>query len=126
MDHDTHSACDTKLFSHNERRTLMTEQPDATASVVDAIRDVAAAVRTLADHAPTDPHRLLRAEDVATLLQVPVRTVRARAAAGAIPHRRFGKHYRFSMSDVEHIVDAMQRPAHHLPTPLPIRGQVAA
>lgn len=76
--------------------------------VVAALQDIVAAVRDLADHAPVDPRQLLRAEQVAELLQLPARTVRARAAAGAIPHRRFGKHYRFSLADVEHIVQAME------------------
>jgi excisionase family DNA binding protein len=52
---------------------------------------------------------VLRAEQVAALLDLPVRTVRDQAAAGVIPHRRFGKHYRFSREDVEAIVQQMAR-----------------
>lgn len=79
-------------------------------AVVAALQDIAAAVRSLAN-APTSPspHQLLRAEHVAELLQLPIRTVRDRAAAGVIPHRRFGKHYRFSLADVEQIVQATER-----------------
>lgn len=32
-------------------------------------------------------------------------------AAGVIPHRRFGKHYRFSRSDVDAMVRQMERTA---------------
>jgi excisionase family DNA binding protein len=48
---------------------------------------------------------------VAELLALPPRTVHDRAAAGAIPHRRFGRHYRFSQSDVDVIVAQMERTA---------------
>lgn len=75
------------------------------------MRDIAAAVREVAGGAEPDPLRLLRAEEVADLLALPVRTVHERAAAGAIPHRRFGKHYRFSRGDVETIVGLMARDA---------------
>ena len=88
------------------------------ALVVAAVGEVAEAVRDLAERTPPDPHRLLRAEEVAQLLQLPARTVRDRAAAGAIPHRRFGKHYRFSLSDVEQIVRSMERIPHQQPGPL--------
>jgi excisionase family DNA binding protein len=73
-----------------------------------ALRDVAEAIRDLAENAASDPHRLLRADEVARLLQLPVRTVRDRAAAGVLPHRRFGKHYRFSIGDVEQIIESME------------------
>jgi excisionase family DNA binding protein len=79
--------------------------------VAEALRDIAAAVRESTDRAEPDPLRLLRAEEVAELLALPVRTVRDRAAAGVIPHRRFGKHYRFSRADVEAIVGLMAREA---------------
>lgn len=84
-------------------------------SLVTALLELVVAIRDLADHAPADPRHLLRAEEVARLLQLPVRTVRDRAAAGAIPHRRFGKHYRFSVADVEQIVQFMERtPRQHM------------
>src|SRR4051794_29220216 len=88
-------------------------------SVVTALHDVATAIRELAEHAPPDPHRLLHAAEVAALLQLPARTVRDRAAAGVIPHRRFGKHYRFSTSDVEQIVQTMERAPRTRQAPLP-------
>jgi excisionase family DNA binding protein len=79
--------------------------------VVDALRDIARALRELAHQVPPDPARLLRAEEVAEMLQLPLRTVRDQAAAGSLPHRRFGKHYRFSREDVESIIGQMGRTA---------------
>lgn len=115
------------LSTHDDVHEHTRRQPSpivgddgAPAQVVTAIRDVADAIRDLADHAPADPHQLLRAEEVAQLLQLPVRTVRDRAAAGAIPHRRFGKHYRFSLADVEQIIQSMER------TPRQHRGPLRA
>jgi excisionase family DNA binding protein len=75
--------------------------------IVVALHEVAAALRALARHAPPAPVRLLRVEQVAELLELPARTVRDQAAAGAIPHRRFGKYYRFNRADVEEIVRQM-------------------
>jgi excisionase family DNA binding protein len=82
-------------------------------TVVAALREVAQALRELAEQAPLDAHQLLRAEEVAARLKLPHRTVRDQAAAGVIPHRRFGKHYRFSLDDVEAIVRQMERRPHH-------------
>lgn len=84
-------------------------------TLVTALTDITAALRNLASQAPPDPLGLLRAEQVAELLELPARTVRAQAAAGVIPHRRFGKHYRFSRDDVEAIVRHMSRPARARP-----------
>lgn len=83
----------------------------STEPVAEALRDIAAAVRETMNRIEPDPLRLLRAEEVAELLALPARTVRDRAAAGVIPHRRFGKHYRFSRADVEAIVGLMAREA---------------
>lgn len=95
-------------------------RPGDGVSVVAALQDVAAAIRELVDRSEPDPLRLLRVEDVAALLSVPPRTVRERAAAGAIPHRRFGKHYRFSRSDVDAIVRQMARAGR--PSQRPLRA----
>jgi excisionase family DNA binding protein len=83
------------------------------ATMVAALREVAQALRELAERAPADPHQLLRAEDVAARLKLPHRTVRDQAAAGVIPHRRFGKHYRFSLDDIDAIMRQMERRPHH-------------
>jgi len=77
--------------------------------LVTALREIADALREVRGQAVPDPLRLLRAEQVAELLGLPVRTVRDQASAGVIPHRRFGKHYRFSREDVEVIVQQMAR-----------------
>jgi excisionase family DNA binding protein len=84
---------------------------DLTTPLAIALHDIANAIRELADRPEPDPLRLLRAEEVAELLALPPRTVHDRAAAGVIPHRRFGKHYRFSRSDVDAIVSQMERAA---------------
>lgn len=103
----------------NTPRLPVDEHPgEAPGPIAAALRDIAAAVRELADRAEPDPLRLLRAEEVAELLALPARTVRDRAAAGAIPHRRFGKHYRFSRSDVDAIVRQMERTAPSVRRPL--------
>ncbi|MEV0682147.1 helix-turn-helix domain-containing protein [Actinosynnema sp. NPDC050436] len=47
-----------------------------------------------------DPDALLTAEQVGELLQLSPRTLKDQAAAGVLPHHRFGKHYRFSRSDI--------------------------
>lgn len=67
-----------------EHLTVACDEADL-AAVIAALHDVAEALRALADHAPPDPHQLLRAEELAELLQLPVRTVRDRAAAGTSP-----------------------------------------
>jgi excisionase family DNA binding protein len=77
--------------------------------LVAALREIVDALREVRGQAMPDPLRLLRAEQVAELLGLPVRTVRDQASAGVIPHRRFGKHYRFSREDVEAIVQQMAR-----------------
>lgn len=79
--------------------------------LVVALGDIAAAVREMAERVEPDPLRLLCVAEVARLLALPARTVRDRAAAGVFPHRRLGKHYRFSRADVEAIVSAMAREA---------------
>ncbi|WP_255637881.1 helix-turn-helix domain-containing protein [Amycolatopsis sp. DSM 110486] len=38
------------------------------------------------------------------LLQLSPRTLKDQAAAGVLPHHRFGKHYRFTRGDVAEIV----------------------
>ncbi len=73
-------------------------------SLVDAIRELASAIRALAEHAPRDPDALLTAEQLGALFGLSPRTLKDRAAAGVLPHRKFGKHYRFSREDVAEIV----------------------
>src|SRR3954462_10030863 len=73
-------------------------------AVAAAIRELAAAVRAAAPEPPEDPDALLTAEEVGELLQLSPRTLKDQAAAGALPHHRFGKHYRFTRSDVAEIV----------------------
>ncbi|MGV9365345.1 helix-turn-helix domain-containing protein [Amycolatopsis sp. NPDC003731] len=73
-------------------------------AVAMAIRELAAAVRATVPEPPADPDALLTAEQVGELLQLSPRTLKDQAAAGAVPHHRFGKHYRFTRGDVAEIV----------------------
>ncbi|MFJ7213508.1 helix-turn-helix domain-containing protein [Amycolatopsis sp. NPDC098790] len=72
--------------------------------VAAAIRELAEAVRATAPEPAADPDALLTAEQVGELLQLSPRTLKDQAAAGAVPHHRFGKHYRFTRADVAEIV----------------------
>lgn len=72
--------------------------------VAAAIRELAAAVRAASPEPPADPDALLTAEEVGALLQLSPRTLKDQAAAGVLPHHRFGKHYRFTRADVAEIV----------------------
>ncbi|MBE8518426.1 helix-turn-helix domain-containing protein [Amycolatopsis sp. H6(2020)] len=73
-------------------------------AVAVAIRELADAVRATAPLPPTDPNALLTAEQVGEVLQLSPRTLKDQAAAGVLPHHRFGKHYRFTRGDVAEIV----------------------
>ncbi|WP_406516490.1 helix-turn-helix domain-containing protein [Streptomyces sp. NBC_00134] len=53
--------------------------------------------------------RLFTAEQAAQVLQVPPSWLRKKAAAGAIPHTRIGRHLRFSDRDLQRLVAAGQR-----------------
>jgi excisionase family DNA binding protein len=73
-------------------------------AVAASIRELAAAVRANTPEPQADPDALLTAEEVGELLQLSPRTLKDQAAAGVLPHHRFGKHYRFTRSDVAEIV----------------------
>ncbi|MFF1691579.1 MULTISPECIES: helix-turn-helix domain-containing protein [unclassified Streptomyces] len=57
--------------------------------------------------------RLFTAEQAARELQVPPSWLRKKAAAGAIPHTRIGRHLRFSTSDLRRLIAAGQRGPTH-------------
>ncbi len=80
------------------------------AAVAAAIRELAAAVCATAPEPPADPDALLTAEEVGELLQLSPRTLKDQAAAGVLPHHRFGKHYRFTRADVAEIVRLSAEP----------------
>jgi excisionase family DNA binding protein len=69
-----------------------------------AIRELADSVRACVPVTPPDPNALLTAEQVGELLVLSPRTLKDQAAAGVLPHRRFGKHYRFSSDDIAEII----------------------
>ena len=77
---------------------------EALDGVAAAIRELAAAVHAAAPEPQADPDALLTAEQVGEMLQLSPRTLKDQAAAGAVPHHRFGKHYRFTRGDVAEIV----------------------
>jgi excisionase family DNA binding protein len=101
----------TPLFGQSQQSDATKGEPGSVSDIVAALRDIAVALHALASNVPPDPVQLLRADQVAELLELPARTIHDQAAAGAIPHRRFGKHYRFSRADVEEIVQQMARTA---------------
>ncbi|MEV5720386.1 helix-turn-helix domain-containing protein [Amycolatopsis mediterranei] len=80
------------------------KDPARGSDVAAAIRELAAAVRATVPEPPADPDALLTAEEVEELLQLSPRTLKDQAAAGVLPHHRFGKHYRFTRGDVAEIV----------------------
>jgi excisionase family DNA binding protein len=73
-------------------------------AVAASIRELADAVRATVPKPPEDRNALLTAEEVGELLQLSARTLKDQAAAGVLPHHRFGKHYRFTRNDVAEIV----------------------
>ena len=82
--------------------------------VAEALRQFIEALST-SPRRTHDPDALLTAEELGEILRIPARTVKDQAAAGVLPHRRFGKHYRFSRDDLQEIV----RRAGHTPAPAP-------
>jgi len=52
---------------------------------------------------------LLTAEELAERFRLSARTLKDQAAAGLIPHHRFGKHYRFSAEDIAEILRSTQQ-----------------
>ena len=86
---------------------METEQGQVVArdcAVAAAVRELADAVRATVPVPQADPDALLTAEQVGELLQLSPRTLKDQAAAGVLPHHRFGKHYRFTRGDVAEIV----------------------
>ena len=81
-----------------------TSEEASVGELAKSVRELAEAVRALAEHAARDPDALLTAEQLGELLAISPRTLKDQAAAGALPHRRFGKHYRFSRDDLAEIV----------------------
>jgi excisionase family DNA binding protein len=101
--------CNQNESAHPLPQPIRKEEPagvtnnDALAAEVGAI---AAMLRELLTAATQDPDRLLTVEEVAALFQLSPRTLKDRAAAGAIAHHRFGKHYRFSRDDITNILSS--------------------
>jgi excisionase family DNA binding protein len=48
---------------------------------------------------------LLDADDVANLLNIPVKTVRQYARDGRLPCRRFGKHIRYVRAEIAQVIE---------------------
>lgn len=83
----------------------MSEHADMTT----AAYEIAGALRDLADAQAVHPNRLLTVDELADVLRMPARTLQEQTTRGAFPHRRWGKHIRFSTEDVAEIVRLMYR-----------------
>ncbi|TQM84524.1 excisionase family DNA binding protein [Saccharothrix saharensis] len=77
--------------------------------VVECLAALTTLPRTWAERVPADPAALLTAEQLGELLQLSPRTLKDQAAAGGLSHHRFGKHYRFSRSDISAILRLTQQ-----------------
>jgi excisionase family DNA binding protein len=76
--------------------------------LLDHLQILSAALKEIATRLPADPDALLTAEQLGEIFQLSPRTLKDQAGAGAIPHHRFGKHYRFSRGDIQHILQQTQ------------------
>lgn len=85
------------MESADSGRIVRVVLPD---EVVECLAALTTLARVWAERAPADPDALLTAEELGELLQLSPRTRKDQAAAGVLPHHRFGKHYRFSRSDI--------------------------
>lgn len=83
----------------------MSEHADMTS----AASEIASALHALADTQAVHPNRLLTVDELADVLRIPARTLHDQTAHGAFPHRRWGKHIRFSPEDVTEIIRLMYR-----------------
>lgn len=90
--------------------------------LLDHLQILSEALKELAKRLPADPDALLTAEQLGELLQLSPRTLKDQADAGAIPHHRFGKHYRFSRGDIQQILRITQ----HEPTYRSQRPRIVA
>ncbi len=72
--------------------------------LVSSVDELAKAVRALVARSPVSAEELLTADQVGDLFHMSPRTLRDLAASGQIPHRRIGKHYRFSRDDIAAII----------------------
>jgi excisionase family DNA binding protein len=72
------------------------------------VAELVEALRGLTARAPLQAEKLLTPEEAAEVLQIPARTLRARAATQHFPHHRLGKHYRFSRDDMIEILRITQ------------------
>ncbi len=79
------------------------------ADMTTAAHEIASALRALADAQTVNPNRLLTVDELADVLRIPARTLQERTARGVFPHRRWGKHIRFSPEDVAEIIRLMYR-----------------
>ncbi|WP_081916191.1 helix-turn-helix domain-containing protein [Saccharothrix sp. NRRL B-16314] len=79
--------------------------------VVECLAALTTLARVWAERAPADPDALLTAEQLGELLQLSPRTLQDQAAAGVLPHHRFGRHYRFSRSDISAILRLSEQSA---------------
>jgi excisionase family DNA binding protein len=89
----------------------LADVPQWTVVLVEHLKLLSAVLHEIERRLPADPEALLTAEQVGELFQLSARTLKDQAGAGAIPHHRFGKHYRFSRDDVREILRRSQHEA---------------
>jgi excisionase family DNA binding protein len=86
--------------------------------LLDHLQMLSTALKEVASRLPLDPDALLTAEQLGEIFQLSPRTLKDQAGAGAIPHHRFGKHYRFSRTDIQQILHLTQHdPSHRYQRP---------
>jgi excisionase family DNA binding protein len=86
--------------------------------LIDHLQILSTALKEVANRLPADPDELFTAEQLAELFHLSARTLKDQAGAGAIPHHRFGKHYRFSRTDIQQILHLTQHdPSHRYQRP---------
>jgi excisionase family DNA binding protein len=76
--------------------------------LLDHLQILSAALKEIVTRLPADRDALLTAEQLGEIFQLSPRTLKDQAGAGAIPHHRFGKHYRFSRGDIQEILRITQ------------------
>lgn len=90
-----------RVASQNRRTTAGCVDGCAVAA---AIRELAAAVRATTPEPSADPTRCSPRKRSGRCCSWRPRTLKDQAAAGALPHHRFEKHYRFTRGHVAEIV----------------------
>ena len=87
-------------------------------ALVNALTELSAAIRDLVARSAVSPEELLTVEQLGDLFRMSPRTLRDLASTGQVPHRRIGKHYRFSREDIAEICEMAKQPVRGRTRPL--------